>query len=143
MSTPFEPLRDAETILLTTYRRDGTPVATPVSIAFDGARAFFRSWQTAWKSRRLRNDPRVEVAPSTFRGRPTGATIPARARLLDADEAKRAARALRRRHPALHGVLVPLAHRVMRYRTVHYELIPRTEGGSSAARTASTSRSSL
>ena len=28
--------------LLTTYKRDGTPVGTPVSIAFEGDRAFFR-----------------------------------------------------------------------------------------------------
>ena len=36
----FESLRETKTILLTTYKRDGTPVA-PVSIAFDGAPAFF------------------------------------------------------------------------------------------------------
>ena len=37
------PATEAKTILLTTYKRDGTPVGTPVSIAFDGDRAFFRS----------------------------------------------------------------------------------------------------
>ena len=30
-------LSSAKTILLTTYKRDGTPVATPVSIAFSGS----------------------------------------------------------------------------------------------------------
>ena len=33
--------------MLTTYKRDGTPVPTPVSIAFDGDRAFFRSYDQA------------------------------------------------------------------------------------------------
>jgi PPOX class probable F420-dependent enzyme len=47
MTTTLEPLRRAKTILLTTYKRDGTPVATPVSIAFEGDRAFFRTWHNA------------------------------------------------------------------------------------------------
>ena len=48
------PISNAKTILLTTYKRDGTPVATPVSVAFDGGRAFFRSYDQAWKTRRRR-----------------------------------------------------------------------------------------
>jgi hypothetical protein len=35
MTDALEPLRHSKTILLTTYKRDGTPVATPVSIAFE------------------------------------------------------------------------------------------------------------
>ena len=65
-------LSSAKTILLTTYKRDGTPVETPVSIAFAGDRAFFRSYDKAWKTKRLRNNPEVEVAASTLRGKPVG-----------------------------------------------------------------------
>ncbi len=82
MRTTPEALRQTKTILLTTYRRDRTPVATPVSIAFDGDRAFFRTWHKAQKAKRLRNNPNVEVAPSTLRGEPTGPAIPAKATLL-------------------------------------------------------------
>jgi len=120
----FEPFRKRRTAVLTTYKRDGTPVATPVTIAVEGERAFVRTWDSAWKARRMRNNPDVLVAPSTVRGRPTGDAIRARSRLLDGEEARRAARALARRQPILQGVLVPLAHRVMRYRTLHYELTP-------------------
>jgi len=120
----FDPLRSGRTALLTTYKRDGTPVATPVTIAVEGERAFVRTWDSAWKARRMRNNPGVLVAPSTLRGCPTGDAIRARSRLLDGEEARRAARALARRQPILQGVLVPLAHRVMRYRTLHYELTP-------------------
>ena len=35
MNAALAPIRDAKTILLTTYKRDGTAVATPVSVAFD------------------------------------------------------------------------------------------------------------
>jgi hypothetical protein len=125
MSPALEPLRQTKTILLTTYKRDGTPVATPVSIAFDRDRAFFRTWHKAHKTKRLRNNPNVEATPSTLRGEPTGPAISGHARLLEGHEARVAARALARRHRILQAVVVPLGHRLMRYRTMHYELCAR------------------
>lgn len=122
MSTSLDAVRGAKTVLLTTYKRDGTPVGTPVSIAFDGDRAFFRSYHKAWKTKRLRNNPRVEVAPCTMRGKLTGESIPAQATLLNADEAQTAAAALARQHPILQRIVVPFGHRLMRYQTMHYEL---------------------
>ncbi len=124
MSAAFGPVRDVKTILLTTYKRDGTAVGTPVSIAFEGDRAFFRSYDKAWKTKRLRNNPRVRAAPSTMLGKPTGPAIQAHATLLDGEQARVAARALARRHRVLHAVLVPTMHRIRRYRTMHYELLP-------------------
>jgi PPOX class probable F420-dependent enzyme len=118
----FEPFRQRRTALLTTYKRDGAPVATPVTIAVDGDRAYVRTWDSAWKAKRMRNHPEVKVAPSTMRGRVTGPEMAARSRLLDGDEAARAARAIARRQPILQGVLVPVFHKLMRYRTLHYEL---------------------
>ncbi len=44
-------------VLLTTYRRDGTPVGTAVNLAVDGDRAFFRTWDTTGKMKRIRNNP--------------------------------------------------------------------------------------
>lgn len=124
MSATLVPLKDSKTILLTTYKRDGTGVSTPVSIAFAGDRAFFRSYDKTWKTKRLRRDPHAQAAPSTLRGKPTGPAIPACATLLEGEQARLAARALARRHPVLQAVLVPAIHRLMRYRTMHYELLP-------------------
>src|SRR6187402_3319136 len=90
----FAPFARQRTVLLTTFRRDGTPVGTPVSIAVEGDRAFFRTYDRAWKAKRLRRNPDVTIAPSTVRGKPTGPAIHARARLLNGDEAQHAARAL-------------------------------------------------
>jgi hypothetical protein len=122
VSSDLKTVRDAKTVLLTTYKRDGTPVETPVSIAFEGNRAFFRSYHQAWKTKRLRNNPQVEVAASTLRGKRTGPPIHARATLLTDDQARIAAKALARRHRILQAILVPLSHRLMRYQTMHYEL---------------------
>jgi PPOX class probable F420-dependent enzyme len=123
MNDELALLRSAKTILLTTYKRDGTPVATPVSIAFAGDRAFFRSYDKAWKTKRLRNNPQVEAAASTLRGKPAGPPVHARATLLDGGQERIAAEALARRHRVLQGLLVPLAHRLLRYQTMHYELL--------------------
>jgi uncharacterized protein len=122
ITTGLEALKGTGTILLTTYKRDGTPVPTPVSVAFDGDRAFFRSYDQAWKTKRLRNDARVEIAPATLRGKATGPAVAARATLLTGAQAQLAARALARRHRVLQAVLVPFANRVMHYQTMHYEL---------------------
>ena len=124
MTTTFDALHDTKTVLLTTFRRDGRGVDTPVSIAFDDGRAFFRTWHKAHKVARMARNPEVRVAPSTFRGEATGPAVPAHVRLLDGREARAAARALGTRHRFLQAVLVPLGHRMMRYRTMHYELLP-------------------
>ena len=129
MTSGFASLHGTKTVLLTTYKRNGTPVSTPVSIAFDDERAFFRTWHTAGKAKRLANNPRVEVAPCTFQGRPTGPAIQARAKLLERDDAKNASDRLAKRHPVLLGILVPLVHRLMRYRTLHYALFVDAEQG--------------
>ncbi len=124
------PFVEQKTVALTTFRRDGSPVRTAVSLAVDGDRAVFRSFEKAGKTRRIGHDPTVEVAPSTSLGTPTGPAIRATARRLQGEESRRAARLLRRKHPLLHGVLVPLSHRVGRAktgRTVHFELVPIAE----------------
>jgi uncharacterized protein len=120
----LEPFVHRRYVLLTTYRRDGTPVGTPMNIAVDRDRAFVRTWDTTWKIKRIRNNPEVEVAPSTMRGKTTGPAIHTRARILEGDESAYAGRAIARKHRILHGFLVPLVHRLRRNETVHIELTP-------------------
>jgi uncharacterized protein len=110
------------TVLMETRRRDGTWVATPVSLVMDGTVGYFRTYDAAGKAKRLRNFPEVRVAPSTLRGRPTGPAAEARVRLLHGAEAEHARRLLARRYPVLHGLLVPWAHRLKGWTTLHYEL---------------------
>ena len=120
MDTALAGLHGTKTILLTTYKRDGTPIATPVSLAFAGDRAFFRSYDQAWKTKRLRNNPAVKVAPATLRGKATGPTMDARATLLDDAQADVAARALARTgaaHAELEGGRRPDVAAALSYTT--------------------------
>jgi uncharacterized protein len=120
----FAPFVRQWAIRLTTFRRDGTPVGTAASIAVEGDHAFVRTPNRAGKAKRLRYNPAVAIAPSTWSGKATGPAIRARARLLSGDEAEHAARLLARKYPFLQGVFVPLTHRLMRLKTLHYELTP-------------------
>ncbi|MFE0102373.1 PPOX class F420-dependent oxidoreductase [Streptomyces sp. NPDC059009] len=90
----------ARYVSLTTYRRDGTAVATPVWHAMDGDRLYVRSAADAWKVKRLRRDPRAEVTVCTVRGRiaPDAARATGTGRLLDAEETKKAGALLRRKY---------------------------------------------
>lgn len=120
----LETYAHQKTVLLTTYRKDGTPIGTPVNIAVEGDHAYIRTWDTAWKFRRLRRNPEAEIAPSTLRGTPTGAAIRVHARILEGAESTHAATLLAHKYPFLHGVLVPLIHRLRHNQTKHIELVP-------------------
>ncbi|MGI8691952.1 MAG: hypothetical protein ACR2JK_03500 [Geodermatophilaceae bacterium] len=68
-SRVLDPFVGQGTVLLTSYRKVGTPVGTPVRIAVDGDVAYVRSWSTAGKIKRIRNNPIIDIQPSTIRGR--------------------------------------------------------------------------
>ncbi len=110
------------TALLTTFRRDGTPVGTAVHVAVEGDHAYFRTWHSTAKLKRIRHNPIVEIAPSTVGGHATGPAVRARARILDGNEAHHAAHLLGAKYPILHSWLIPLGHRLMGKRTIHLEL---------------------
>ena len=67
-SETLDPFRRRRTVVLTTFKRDGTSVSTPVTIAVEGEHAFIRTYDQ--------------------------------------------------------GIVVPLFHRIKRYRTLHYEVEP-------------------
>lgn len=54
------PFVEQKTARLTTFRRDGTPVATPLSVGVQGNHACVRTYEKAGKTKRLRNDSHVE-----------------------------------------------------------------------------------
>ncbi|MFF2525400.1 PPOX class F420-dependent oxidoreductase [Streptomyces liangshanensis] len=90
----------ARYVSLTTYRKDGTGVATPVWHAVDGGELFVWTNVEAWKVKRIRNNGRVVLAACDVRGRvaPGATTVEGTARLLDASENDRVRRLLTRKY---------------------------------------------
>ena len=70
---------------LTTFRRNGEAVSTPVWIAPDGDELVVWTPATTGKVKRLRNDPRIELRPSSRRGRvaPDAPAVTGTARIVD------------------------------------------------------------
>ena len=74
MSHPkLERLAESRYVRLTTYRADGTPVSTPVWVTRDGDRLFVYTQDTTGKAKRLRENDRIAIAPSDWRGKALGA----------------------------------------------------------------------
>jgi PPOX class probable F420-dependent enzyme len=82
----FGPLEGSKTALLTTFRRGGEAVGTPLSIAVVGDRAYFVTAGDSGKAKRLAHTARVTLAPCTVAGKVTGDTVGGRARRLDPAE---------------------------------------------------------
>ncbi|NSC21554.1 PPOX class F420-dependent oxidoreductase [Streptomyces albus subsp. chlorinus] len=78
----LEPLKKSRVALLTTYKRNGDPVATPVGRILKGDRMYFKTRSKTWKVKRLARNPEVTVAPCTRRGKPIGETVEGYARLV-------------------------------------------------------------
>jgi uncharacterized protein len=86
-------------ILLTTYRKSGKPISTPVWFARDSEQLYFYTLATSGKVKRLRHTTHVQVAPCTANGRATGSAIVAEARFVsDLREWQRARFILWRRY---------------------------------------------
>ena len=120
-----QQLDSQKVVLLQTRKRDGSWVDTPVNIAVQGDRAYFRTPGKASKNKRLRNYPEVQVRPCSWSGKPTaGPAMTARARLLSGEESKAAGRLIDGKYPVVQRLLVRLAHKIMRTPTLHYELTP-------------------
>jgi PPOX class probable F420-dependent enzyme len=92
------PFANQKYISVESYRKNGTPVATPVWFVEDGGVIYIYSLQNAGKVKRIRNNPRVRIAPCDIRGRITGQWVEAEARLLDAAGAGNAHRLLNRKY---------------------------------------------
>jgi PPOX class probable F420-dependent enzyme len=88
-------------ISLTTFRRDGSPVATPVWFVPDGDRLIVWTFADRGKVKRIRTNPQVTVAPCTYRGTPTGDRFAATAQLLPASEGQRVQALLNKKYGAM------------------------------------------
>ncbi|MFD8425153.1 PPOX class F420-dependent oxidoreductase [Streptomyces sp. NPDC059466] len=81
--TRLDTLGSGKFLLITSYRKNGTGVPTPVWVVRDGD--VLGAWTAAdsWKVKRIRNRPDVLVGPCDVRGNPTGEQVPATAEILD------------------------------------------------------------
>ena len=90
----------AKYLNLETFRKTGVGVRTPVWFAQDDGRPLFYIYSEAdaGKVKRIRNNPKVRIAPSNFLGELRGAWVEARARICEGDEAQHGQQLLRKKY---------------------------------------------
>jgi PPOX class probable F420-dependent enzyme len=106
-----------------TFRRDGSPVATPVWAGIAGGRLYVRVERGSGKVKRLRRDARALLAPCTARGNRLGPPLPATGRVLAPEEEHIAEQALADRH-GLMRALFERAVDLIRVDMCYLELTP-------------------
>jgi PPOX class probable F420-dependent enzyme len=107
----LDELGAAKYVLLTTFRKDGRGVGTPVWLAREGDELFVWTGASTGKVRRIRNNGAVMLAPCSFRGQPSGSAVAGHASLLDAAGSARALALIQRKY-GLVGWLTILNSRV-------------------------------
>lgn len=85
-------------INMQTFRKNGTPVATPLWFAEDGGELYIYTVADSGKVKRLRNNRRVRVAVCDIRGNLKGEWVDGEARPLDATESERCNRLITKKY---------------------------------------------
>jgi hypothetical protein len=102
-------------VSLTTFKRDGAAVATPMWIGRDGDQLFFWTPVDSWKAKRVRNNPRVALAPCSRGGkvREGAAAVGGMAKVItDPTTVQRLAGVIRRKY-GLEFVIVTFIERIL------------------------------
>lgn len=98
-ASAFTPLQGEQYISLTTFRKSGEGVATPVWFVDVGGTIYLYTGPQSGKVKRVRHTARVTLAPCTMRGGVTGPTVVGSARLVtDPAEIRQAFESLRKKY---------------------------------------------
>lgn len=121
----FSTLKGRRYMSLTTFRKNGQAVSTPVWFADVGGKLYVTTSRVSGKVKRLRNNPAITVAPCTASGKVLGPTTAGTARLLPDSEASAAEQAL----AAKYGWQKRLFSKIILWRkkqddTVYLEITP-------------------
>jgi PPOX class probable F420-dependent enzyme len=93
-----DTLGAAPYVNVTSFRKDGRAVRTPVWVVRDGDGISIWTVRDAGKVKRIRRDGAVVVGPCDVRGRPTGDEVPGRASIMDGEGTARVRELLKRKY---------------------------------------------
>jgi len=91
-------IHDCKYISLTTFRKNGAGVPTPVWFGEDGDKLYVMTGSFSGKYKRIRSNPQVRVAACTIRGKIAGPQFTASARILPPAEHESARQAINRKY---------------------------------------------
>ncbi|MCV7281061.1 PPOX class F420-dependent oxidoreductase [Mycolicibacterium flavescens] len=89
MADTFADVANSKYILLTTFTKDGRPKPTPIWGAPEADKLLVITDDGSWKTKRIRNTPRVTIQKSTALGKPKGDPVEAVGRVLPKEDTRR------------------------------------------------------
>jgi PPOX class probable F420-dependent enzyme len=93
-----EQIHGQQYLSLKTFRKSGAGVAIPVWFGEEDNKLYVMTRSDMGKTKRIRNNPKVSVAPCSIRGTVTGPEFAATARILTPEEQERARQTIRRKY---------------------------------------------
>ncbi|MFJ2770820.1 PPOX class F420-dependent oxidoreductase [Streptomyces sp. NPDC087300] len=106
-------LSSGKYLLVSSYRKDGTLVPSPVWVVKDGDALGIWTVADSWKVKRIRRRADVMVGPCDLRGNPTGEQIPATAEIVTPDVTARYRTLITRKYNVV-GFFTLLGSRIRR-----------------------------
>jgi uncharacterized protein len=91
-------IRGHKYISLATFRKNGAKIATPVWFGEESNKLYVMTRSDMGKTKRIRNNAQVRVAPCTIRGKVTGPEFAATARILPPEEHAHARQSINRKY---------------------------------------------
>jgi PPOX class probable F420-dependent enzyme len=101
---------------VTSFKRDGTAIATPVWFVADGGHLLVETEGGSFKAKRIRRNPEVMVAPCSASGRLRGEPVRARAEFLPEIDRQRVEQLLARKYRVDRVLILPIYRAVQRLR---------------------------
>ena len=87
MENKLEPFLDQKYINLETYKKDGTPIRTPVWFVIDKNLIYVITRDSTGKVKRLGNNQNVRIVPCSFKGEPKNEWVKGAAEKITGEEA--------------------------------------------------------
>jgi len=87
MENKLEPFLDQKYINLETYKKDGTPIRTPVWFVIDKNLIYVITRDSTGKVKRLGNNQNVRIVPCSFKGEPKNEWVKGAAENITGEEA--------------------------------------------------------
>ena len=87
MGNHLDQFLDQKYINLETYKKDGTPVRTPVWFVIDNDLIYVITRESTGKVKRLRNNQNVRIVPCSFKGEPKNEWVKGATEKITGDEA--------------------------------------------------------
>ncbi|MCG3217581.1 MAG: PPOX class F420-dependent oxidoreductase [Candidatus Heimdallarchaeota archaeon] len=125
----FHFLEEYKYISLTTYRRNGKAIATPVFFIENKGKLYLTTNQSSGKTKRLRikNNNKVEIASCTLRGELLGESVEAVARIMSDGEGEEERKLFKQRYgikERIFSFVWWIRHRIQRQKYILIEITP-------------------